>query len=92
MAAVTAARRVARLTGPLPVRLVELSSPKVTSRPWVVRLDGPLLADQAGQVAGGGLGAVQAGDGVDGLPGGPAGGGVFPPAGDLDGLAGAGKI
>src|SRR5512140_2011228 len=35
----------------------------------VVRLDGPVLADHAGQVAGGGLGAGQAGDGVDSLAG-----------------------
>src|SRR5580704_17484147 len=32
----------------------------------VVVLDGPLLADQAGQVLRGGFGAGQAGDGVDG--------------------------
>src|SRR5436190_22341362 len=49
----------------------------------VVRLDGPVLADQPGQVAGGGVGAGQAGDGVDGLAGGLAGGGVLAPAGDL---------
>ena len=58
----------------------------------VVSLDGPLLADQAGQVTGGGLGAGQAGDGVDGLAGGPAGGGVLPPPGDLDGLAGMREV
>src|SRR6266851_1255897 len=52
----------------------------------VVRLDGPLLADQSGQVTGGGVGAGQAGDGVNDLAGGPAGGGVLPPPGDLDGL------
>ena len=54
----------------------------------VVCLDGPVLADQAGQVWRAGVRAGQAGDGVDGLAGGPAGGGVLPPAGDLDGLAG----
>src|SRR6476660_9942992 len=43
----------------------------------VVRLDGPVLADEAGQVLRGGVGAGQAGDGVDGLAGGPAGGGVL---------------
>jgi hypothetical protein len=32
----------------------------------MVRLDGPVLADQAGQVGRGGVGAGQAGDGVDG--------------------------
>ena len=58
----------------------------------VVRLDGPVLADQAGQVRRGGVGAGQAGDGVDGLAGGLAGGGVLPPAGDLDGLAGGGEV
>jgi hypothetical protein len=34
MAAVLAARMVARLAGPLPVRLVAVSSPQVTSRTW----------------------------------------------------------
>src|SRR5450755_997511 len=58
----------------------------------MMRLDGPALAGQAGQVAGGGVDDGQAGDGVDGLAGGPAGGGVFPPAGDLDGLPGAGDL
>src|SRR5579864_7123829 len=43
--------------------------------PYVVmRLDGPVLADQAGQILRG-VGAGHAGDGVDGLAGGPAGGG-----------------
>src|SRR5229473_3095122 len=54
----------------------------------VVRLDGAVLADEAGEVLRGGVGAGQAGDGVDGLAGGLTGGGVLPPAGDLDGLAG----
>src|SRR5215472_6552693 len=58
----------------------------------MVRLDGPVLADQAGQVGRGGVGAGQAGDGVDGLASGLAGGGVLPPAGDLDGLAGPGEV
>src|SRR5450755_2387594 len=58
----------------------------------VVRFNGPVLADQAGQVLRAGVGAGQAGDGVDGLAGGLAGGGILPPAGDLDGLAGAGEI
>ena len=58
----------------------------------VVRLDGPVLADQAGQILRGGVRAGQAGDGVDGLAGGLAGDGVLPPAGDLDGLAGAGEV
>jgi hypothetical protein len=41
--------------------------------PYVVmRLDGPVLADQAGQIGRSGVGAGQAGDGVDGLAGGPA--------------------
>src|SRR5450755_516202 len=57
----------------------------------MVGLDGPVLADQAGQVAGGGVGAGQAGDGAGGLAGGPAGG-VLPPAGDLDGLAGMREV
>jgi len=61
----------------------------------VVCLDALVLADQAGQagqVVRGGLGAGQARDGVDGLAGDLAGGCVLPPAGDLDGLAGAGEI
>src|SRR6478672_6704567 len=58
----------------------------------VVRLNGPLLADQAGQVAGGGVSAGQAGDGVDGLTAGLAGSGILPPSADLDGLAGAGEV
>src|SRR5580700_7612219 len=49
-------------------------------------LNGPLLADQTGQLLHGGCGAVQAGDGVNGLAGDPARRGVLPPAGDLDGL------
>src|SRR6266487_3787979 len=40
----------------------------------VVRFDGPALADQAGQVRRGGVRAGHAGDGVDGLVGGLAGG------------------
>jgi hypothetical protein len=52
----------------------------------VMCLDGPELVDQAGQVRRGVVRAGQAGDGVDGLAGGLAGGGVLPPAGDLDGL------
>jgi len=88
----TAARMVARLTGPLPVRLAAASSLKVRSETVVVSLDGPLLADQAGQVLHGGLGAGQAGDGVNGLAGGPARRGVLPPPGDLDGLAGMRKV
>src|SRR6202451_3286971 len=58
----------------------------------VVRLDGPVLADQAGQVRRGGVRAGQAGDGVGGLAGDLAGSGVFPPAGDLDGLAGMREV
>ena len=58
----------------------------------VVRLDGPVLADQAGQVADGGLGAGQAGDGVDSLAGYLAGRSVLPPAGDLEGLVGVREV
>src|SRR5690242_8549598 len=58
----------------------------------VVRFDGPVLADQPGEVLRGGVSAGQAGDSVDGLAGGPAGAGVLPPPGDLDGLAGPGKV
>ena len=88
MAAIMAARMVARLAGPLPVRLVAVSSWNVTSRTdMVVHLDGPVLADQPGQIRRNGIGAGQAGDGVGGLAGDLAGGGVLAPAGDLDGLA-----
>src|SRR5436309_9632005 len=41
----------------------------------VVRLDGPVLADEPGQVLRGGVRAGQARDGVDGLAGGLAGAG-----------------
>src|ERR1017187_2927342 len=62
----------------------------------VVCLNGPVLADEAGEVlcggGGAGAGAGQAGDGVDGLAGGLASDGVLPPAGDLDGLAGPGEV
>ena len=58
----------------------------------MVCLDAPVLADQAGQVAGGGVRAGQAGDGVDGLAAGLAGSGVLPPAGDLDGLPGVREV
>ena len=79
----------ARLAGPLPVRLVAVSSANVTSRTSVVvRLDGPVLADEPGQILRVGVSAGQAGDGVDALAGDLAGSGVLPPAGDLDGLAG----
>jgi hypothetical protein len=80
------ARIVARLTGPLPVRLVAASSVKVTSR--MVRLDSPVLTQEPGQVLGCGLGAGQARDGIDGLAGDLAGGGDLPPPGDFEGLAG----
>src|ERR1022692_3833909 len=94
MAAMMAARMVARLAGPLPVRLAAVASSNVTSRRTdvVVCLDGPVLAHEAGQVGRGGLGAGQAGDGVDGLAGDLPGGRVLPPAGDLDGLAGGGEV
>ncbi len=58
----------------------------------MVGFDGPVLPDQAGQVAGGGVGAGHARDGVDGLAGGLAGGGVLAPAGDLDGLPGVREV
>ena len=58
----------------------------------VVCLDGPVLADEAGQVLRGGVSAGQAGDSVGGLAGGPAGGSVLPPAGDRDGLAGTREV
>jgi len=58
----------------------------------MVCLDGPVLTGQAGQVAGGDLGAGRAGDRVDGLARGPAGAGVLPPVGDLDGLAGVREL
>jgi hypothetical protein len=61
--------------------------------PYVMMcLDGLVLAHEAGQVGRGGLGAGQAGNGVDGLAGDRPGGRVLPPAGDLDGLAGAGEV
>src|SRR5689334_4847298 len=58
----------------------------------VVSLGGPLPADQPGQVAGCGISAGQAGDGVGGLARDPAGGDLLTPAGDLDGLAGVREV
>src|SRR5579875_1716735 len=58
----------------------------------VVRLDGPVLADQPGQVVRAGVSAGQAGDRVGGLAGGLASSGVLAPAGDLEGLAGTGEV
>ena len=86
-----AARMVARLAGPAASPagggvFAECQVPDV-----VLCLDGPVLADQAGRVPQGGVGAGQAGDGIGGLARGLPGGRVLPPAGDLDGLAGAGK-
>src|SRR5450755_416785 len=43
----------------------------------VVRLDGPVLPDEAGQILRAGVSAGQAGDGVDSLARDPAGGGVL---------------
>jgi hypothetical protein len=90
-AAMTAARMVAMLAGPLPVRLVEASSPNAVSL-MVVCLDGPVLADQAGQVLRGGVRVGEAGDGVDGLARGLAGGGLLPPAGGRQGHHGTVEV
>ena len=57
-----------------------------------MRLDGPVLTDEPGQVLRGGVRAGQAGDGVDGLAGDLPGRGILPPAGDLDGLAGVREV
>ncbi len=85
---------VSRLTGPLSGAgtsdggvFMEGHVPDV-----VMGLDKSVLADQAGQVRRAGVRANQAGDGIDGLTGGPAGGGVLPTPGDLDGLAGTGEV
>src|SRR5260221_13857189 len=48
-----------------------------------VRLNGPVLAGQAGHGPSGGAGAGQAGGGGGGLAGGVAGSGVLPPAGGV---------
>src|SRR2546429_8070393 len=53
-----------------------------------VGLDGPVLADQPGQIVCAGFSAGQAGDGVGGLAGGLAGRGGFPRPGEPSGLAG----
>jgi len=78
------------------IRYVLPTSPEGPHRPFCQlckdHLDGPLLADQAGQVGCGGMRAGQAGDGVNGLAGDPAGGGVLPPPGDLDGLTGMREV
>ena len=57
-----------------------------------MRLNRPVLAHETGQAGRGGLGAGQARDRVDGLPGDLPGGRVLPPAGDLEGLAGPGEV
>lgn len=54
-------------------------------------LDVPVVANQLRELGRGGLVGGQAGDGVDGLDGGPAGLAVGAAALDLDGLAGAGE-
>src|SRR5271155_673961 len=58
----------------------------------MVHLDRPVLAEEPGQIVRAGVCAGQAGDGVGGLAGGLASGGVLAPAGDLDGLAGAREV
>jgi hypothetical protein len=70
---------VARLAGPLPVQLVEVSSWNATSRWWCVSTD-PVLADQATEILRGCVRAGQAGDGEGGLAGDLAGAGVLAPA------------
>jgi hypothetical protein len=70
----TVAWMVVRLAGLLPARLAEVSSLNVVSL-VVVCLDGPVLADEPGQVGRGGVPVGQAGDSVDGLARDPAGGG-----------------
>jgi hypothetical protein len=91
IAAMMAARMVVKLAGPAAGSTGRGVLAEGHVAGVVVCLDGPVLADQAGQVLCGGAAAGQAGDGVDGLAGGLAGGGVLPPAGDLDGLAAQGK-
>uniref|UniRef100_A0AAU1IB89 Uncharacterized protein n=1 Tax=Streptomyces sp. NBC_00180 TaxID=2903632 RepID=A0AAU1IB89_9ACTN len=54
-------------------------------------LDLPVVADEFGELARGGLLGGQVGDGVDRLDGGLAGLEVGAPALDLDGLAGSGE-
>ena len=88
--------RVIVTDGQVEIRYVLPTSPDGPHRPFCQlckdHLDGPLLADQASQVTGGGVSAGEARDGVNGLAGDPAGGGVLPPAGDLDGLAGMREV
>jgi site-specific DNA recombinase len=88
--------RVVVTDGHVEIRYVLPTSPDGPHRPFCQlckdHLDGPVLPDQPGQVLRGGVGAGQAGDGVDRLAGCRAGSGVLPPAGDLDGLAGAGQL
>ena len=58
----------------------------------VLYLDRPVLAQESGEVGGCGLGCGQGGEDVDGFAADPAGAGVLPPVGDLDGLSGVGKV
>ncbi|HJY71222.1 MAG TPA: recombinase family protein, partial [Streptosporangiaceae bacterium] len=88
--------RVIVTDGQVEIRYVLPTSPDGPHRPFCQlckdHLDGPVLADQPGQVLRGGVRAGQAGDRVGGLARDLASGGVLPPAGDLDGLAGMRKV
>jgi hypothetical protein len=80
---------VARLAGPQPVRLVVVPSPELTS--WCASMDQCSRTSRARSRAVASA-PGQAGDCVEDLAGSLAGGGVLPPAGDLDGLAGVRNI
>jgi site-specific DNA recombinase len=88
--------RVIVTDGQVEIRYVLPTSPDGPHRPFCQlckdHLDGPVLADQPGQVLRGGVRAGQAGDRVGGLARDLASGGVLPPAGDLDGLAGMREV
>ena len=87
--------------GPVPVRAVERSSPKVTSLsrsghprrtdPVQLVLDLPVAADPDRELGWRGLAGGQRGDGVAGLGAPSAAGDAAGPAGDLDGLGGVGE-
>ena len=81
-------RTVARTCGPAPVRTVQRSSSKVTSRTQCTRFSMPTLAQPCRDHRGPGLFERQAADRVDHLDGARAGGTDEAFAGDPDNLLG----
>jgi hypothetical protein len=84
-------RRQAMARGAVPVRTLQASSAKVTSRMWCSASIPPVPPDPVGQAGGAGLGGGEAGDRVH-RHGAPAAAAQGPdPAGDPDRLGGVGE-